>query len=147
MHNRITPNVKQGENEMNKSIVKKIGKWSMAIAASCAAVAWSANAQAVGPGTLCTLTIDATGEVLSIVTNGTVRYDLAVLVPRNLTTTVPVACADLGRIGVAVANQEVSAVDVTLHIKDHNGEEICTRGPFSIDAGGARGFVTSCPPE
>ena len=66
----------------------------------------SAYAQTEGPETVCVLQVRADGDVMAVMVDDTRDIDVAVLVPRDNSTNLPIRCTDLDRIGLAVANQE-----------------------------------------
>jgi hypothetical protein len=59
-----------------------------------------------GPGTICVLQLSATGDVMATVVDDTQDIDIAIVVPRDNVTNLPIRCMDLARLGVAAANQE-----------------------------------------
>jgi hypothetical protein len=103
----------------------------------------SAYAQEEGPGTVCILQLQASGEILATVVDDTQHINLAVLVPRDNVSNVPVRCQDiaLDRLGAAVANQESFDIAVTARVLNNKGELQCTRGPFTLKINGGRGIA------
>jgi hypothetical protein len=85
--------------------------------------------------------IMASGAVLSTFVDHPITPSLAILVPTETTTNVPVSCQDLTSIGLAVANQEASPVSFQLTVFTHQGALLCTRGPFTLPEHGARGVI------
>jgi hypothetical protein len=109
---------------------------------------WSASAyaQTQGPETVCVLQVVATGNVMVVVVDDTRDVDMAVLVPPDNVTNLPIRCVDLDRIGLAVANQESFNVSFSAHVYTNNGELKCSKGPFRIEANGGQGVAFSdCP--
>jgi 6-phosphogluconolactonase len=104
-------------------------------AAAVSGAATSSQAQ------VCVMQIMASGEVLSVFVDHPTHPDIAVLVPPATTTNVPVSCQDLTSIGLAVANQEASPVNVQITVFTHQGTALCTRGPFTLSENGGRGVV------
>ena len=95
----------------------------------------------LSPPQVCVVQIMASGEVLSAFAKNPTHPTLAVLVPTDTATNVPVSCQDLTSIGLAVANQEASPVSVEIGVFTHQGTALCTRGPFTLSEHGARGVV------
>jgi len=83
----------------------------------------------------------ASGAVLSGFVNNPTEPTIAVLVPSETATNVPVSCQDLTNIGLAVANQEPSPVSLQITVFTHQGTALCTRGPFTLPENGGRGVV------
>ena len=102
---------------------------------------WSVTvyAQEEGPGTVCVLQLSATGEVMATVVDDTQDIDIAVIVPGNNVTNLPIRWMDIARLGVAVANQESFKVTLTTTIYTNKGEAKCTKGPFNIPVNGGKG--------
>jgi hypothetical protein len=92
-----------------------------------------------GPGTVCVLQLFATGEVMATVVDDTEDIDVAVVVPRDNVTNLPIRCMDLDRLGVAVANQEPFKVTLNTIIFNNKGEVKCTKGPFNLQVNGGKG--------
>jgi hypothetical protein len=90
---------------------------------------------------VCVVQIMASGAVLSTFVDHPTDPSLAILVPTETTTNVPVSCQDLTSIGLAVANQEASPVNLQITVFTHQGTPLCTRGPFTLSEHGARGVV------
>jgi hypothetical protein len=90
---------------------------------------------------VCVVQIMASGAVLSAFANNPTDPTLAILVPTDRATNVPVSCQDLTNIGLAVANQELSPVSLQVTVFTHQGTSLCTRGPFTLPQNGARGVV------
>jgi len=90
---------------------------------------------------VCVVQIMASGAVLSGFANNPTDPTIAVLVPPETATNVPVSCQDLTSIGLGVANQEPSPVSLQITVFTHQGTALCTRGPFTLPGNGARGVV------
>jgi hypothetical protein len=90
---------------------------------------------------VCVVQIMASGEVLSAFAKNPTDPTVAVLVPTDTATNVPVSCQDLTSIGLGVANQEPSPVSLQITVFTHQGTALCTRGPFTLPGNGARGVV------
>jgi hypothetical protein len=103
----------------------------------------SAYAQEEGPGTVCIVQVQASGEVLTTVVDDTFDIDVAVVVPRDNFTNLPVRCQDIAqeRLGLAAANQEPFEVSLNVRVYTNKGELVCTRGPFALDPNGGRGVA------
>jgi hypothetical protein len=97
------------------------------------------SAQEEGPATVCVLQMAATGDVMAIIVDDSRDIDIAVVVPRDNVTNLPIRCMDLDRLGVAVANQESFQVTVRTNIYTNKGELKCSKGPFNLNANGGRG--------
>ena len=117
----------------------------LGLAALSLSLLWptSVRAQTEGPATVCVLQMAATGDVMAVVVDDTRDIDIAVVVPRDNVTNLPVRCMDLDRLGLAVANQESFEVTLRTHIYTNKGELKCSKGPFNIDANGGRGVSFS----
>jgi hypothetical protein len=76
---------------------------------------------------------------MAIVVDDSRDIDIAVVVPRDNVTNLPIRCMDLDRLGVAVANQESFQVTVRTNIYTNKGELKCSKGPFNLNANGGRG--------
>jgi hypothetical protein len=115
----------------------------MALAAFSLSLLWSTHtyAQTEGAGTVCILQVIATGNVMAVVVDDTRDIDLAVLVPPDNVTNLPIRCVDLDRIGLAVANQEAFQVTFNTHIYTNKGVLKCSKGPFNMEANGGRGVA------
>ena len=102
---------------------------------------WSASvyAQEEGPGTVCVLQVSATGEVMAVVVDDTQDIDIAVTVPRDNVTNLPIRCTDIARLGIAAANQEPFKVKLNTTIYNNQGKVICTKGPFNLPVNGGQG--------
>jgi hypothetical protein len=106
----------------------------------------SAYAQKEGPETVCVLQVRADGDVMAVMVDDTRDIDVAVLVPRDNVTNLPIRCTDLDRIGLAVANQEAVPISFGTSVYTNNGELKCTKGPFHIDVNGGQGVTfKNCP--
>jgi hypothetical protein len=103
----------------------------------------SAYAQEEGPGTVCIVQVQATGEVLTTVVDDTFDIDLAVVVPRDNLTNIPVRCQDIARerLGLGAANQEPFEVSLNVRVYTNKGELVCTRGPYALNPNGGRGVA------
>ena len=101
----------------------------------------SVRAQTEGPGTVCVLQIAATGDVMAVAVDDVDDIDMAVLVPRDNITNLPIRCVDLGRLGIAVANQESFEVQVNTIIYNNKGEVKCGKGSFNLPPNGGRGVT------
>jgi len=103
----------------------------------------SAYAQEEGPRTVCIVQVQATGEVLTTVVDDTLDIDVAVVVPPNNLTNIPVRCQDIEeeRLGLAAANQESFEVTLNVKVYTNKGVPICSRGPFTLDVNGGRGVA------
>jgi hypothetical protein len=99
------------------------------------------DAATSSPPQVCVVQIMASGAVLSAFANHPTDPTLAILVPTDTATNVPVSCQDLTSLGLAVANQEASPVRVQIRVFTHQGTPLCTRGPFTLSEHGARGVV------
>jgi hypothetical protein len=99
----------------------------------------SVRAQTEGPGTVCVLQVAATADVMAVVVDDVDNVDMVVLVPRDNITNLPIRCVDLGRLGLAVANQEPFKVQFNTTIYDNQGNVKCTKGPFNLPANGGQG--------
>ena len=97
---------------------------------------------------VCLVQLAANGQVLGTLVNQPTAFTLALLVPSAQRTTVPVTCQALEDLALAVANQQPGAVDVSVEVFTHQGTSLCTRGPFTLPADGARGVVfgSDCVP-
>lgn len=113
----------------------------VALAACSLSLLWSTHtyAQTEGAGTVCVLQVIATGNVMAVVVDDTQDIGLAVLVPPDNVTNMPIRCVDLGRMGLAVANQEAFQVTFNAHVYTNKGELKCSKGPFNIVPNGGRG--------
>jgi hypothetical protein len=125
--------------QQQKSIMFYCG--AFVLAAFSLNLIWSvgAYAQEEGPATVCILQLHSTGEVMAVVVDDTQDIDIAVVVPGNNLTNVPIRCADLPRLGVAVANQEPFQVTVTTTVYTNKGEPKCKKGSFNLAINGGRG--------
>jgi hypothetical protein len=103
----------------------------------------SAYAQEEGPQTVCIIQVQASGEVLTTVVDDTFDIDLAVVVPPDNRTNIPVRCQDIARerLGLATANQEPDEVVLNVRVFTNKGELLCTRGPFTLNVNGGRGVA------
>jgi hypothetical protein len=119
--------------------------WVLALVAFSLSLAWSmgAYAQEEGPGTVCILQVEATGEIFTTIVDDTLDIDLAVLVPRDNVSNIPVRCQEIAqeRMGAAVANQEPFDISVLVRGFNNQGELQCTRGPYTLAVNGGRGFA------
>ena len=97
---------------------------------------------------VCLVQLAASGQVLGTLVNQPSAFTLALLVPSAPRTTVPVSCQALEALALAVANQHAGAVEVSVEVFTHQGTSLCTRGPFTLPADGARGVVfgSDCVP-
>jgi hypothetical protein len=111
------------------------------LAALSVSLLWSvsAYAQDEGKGTVCVLQVFATGEVMAVIVDDYQDIDIAVAVPKDNVTNLPIRCQDIARLGVAAANQESFKVSLTTIIFDNQGKMICTKGPFSLPQNGGQG--------
>jgi hypothetical protein len=100
-----------------------------------------AAAATASPPRVCVVQIMASGEVMSLFADDPTHPDMAVLVPPENATNVPVSCQDLTRLGLAVANQEAFPVNFEVTVFTHQGIALCARGPFTLSERGARGVV------
>jgi hypothetical protein len=100
-----------------------------------------AAAATASPPQVCVVQIKASGEVVSVFADDPTHPAMAVLVPPENATNVPVSCQDLTRLGLAVANQEPSPVSLQITVFTHQGSLLCTRGPFTLSEHGAKGVV------
>lgn len=96
-----------------------------------------------GPGTLCVLQIAADGTVMGVLADQVENFNIAVLVPADKKMNVPVTCSSLETLGLGVSNQKNSNVNVTVQVLTHDGELICSKGPFQVAVNGGRGFSFS----
>jgi hypothetical protein len=105
--------------------------------------AMSAYAQEEGPRTVCIIQVQASGEVLTTIVDDTFDIDVAVVVPPDNLTNIPVRCQDIEqeRLGLAAANQEPFEVSLNVRVYTNKGVLICTRGPFTLDVNGGRGVA------
>jgi hypothetical protein len=103
----------------------------------------SAYAQEEGPGTVCILQLEGTGDLLATIVDDTQHINLAILVPRDNVSNVPVRCQDIAleRLGAAVANQEAFDISFSARVLNNKGELQCTRGPFTLKTNGGRGIA------
>lgn len=90
---------------------------------------------------VCVVQIMASGGVMSLFADDPTHPNMAVLVPPENATNVPVSCQDLTSLGLAVANQEAFPVSLQITVFTHQGTPLCTRGPFTLSEHGARGVV------
>jgi hypothetical protein len=98
-------------------------------------------AATVSPPRVCVVQIMASGEVVSVFVDHPTHPTIAMLVPPDTATNVPVSCQDLTSLGLTVANQEPSPVSVQMSAFTHQGASLCARGPFILPEHGARGVV------
>ena len=115
----------------------------VALVAFSFSLLWSASvyAQTEGASTVCVLQVKAGGDVMALLVDDTRDVDVAVLVPRDNITNLPIRCVDLDRIGLAVANQEADPVSFSTSVYTNIGELKCTKGPFRIDVNGGQGVT------
>ena len=113
------------------------------LAALSLSILWAgrADAQEEGPETVCVLQLAATGDVTAIIVDDTQDIDIAIAVPRDNITNLPIRCQDIGRLGVAVANQESFRVTLTTTIYTNQGQEKCSKGPFVLPPNGGQGVT------
>jgi hypothetical protein len=105
----------------------------------------SAYAQTEGPETVCVLKVRADGDVMAVMVDDTRDIEVAVLVPANNVTNLPVRCTDLDRIGLAVANQEDIPISFRTWVYTNKGVQKCTKGPFHVEVNGGQGVTfTNC---
>jgi nidogen-like len=90
---------------------------------------------------VCILQLTASGQVLGMLVNQPTNFTLAVLIPSAERTNVPVLCQDLEAMALEVANQDPSAVNVSVEAFTHRGVSLCTRGPFTLSENGASEVV------
>ena len=136
---------------MKKSRGLNCSRWMIVITVLSLSMLWSMSvppvASAAGPGDVCVVGIEAGGDVLAIFTDVPVNFNIAVLVPPDKTTNVPVACDGLGTLGLGVANQANRNVLVSVLVFDHKGVLFCVKDAVKIRENGARGFTfADCPP-
>ena len=120
----------------------KVFYYMVFVLAACSVnLLWPAitSAQEEGPGTVCVLQLRATGEIMAIVVDDSRDIDLAVVVPRDNVTNLPIRCVDLDRLGVSAANQESFQVDFNATIYTNKGVPVCNKGPFNLQPNGGRG--------
>jgi hypothetical protein len=90
---------------------------------------------------VCVVQIRASGAVMNVFGDDPTDLDIAVLVPPENATNVPVSCQALTSLGLAVANQEAFPVNLQITVFTHQGTWLCSRGPFTLSEHGARGVV------
>jgi hypothetical protein len=104
--------------------------------------------QGEGFGTVCVVQILATGNVLFTLVDDKQGLDIAVLVPRDNVSNVPVTCGGVAKLGLAVTNQEPFAISFRVNVYGGKGHLLCPRGPFALQVNGGRGVtLESCPAE
>jgi hypothetical protein len=99
-----------------------------------------------GSGTICVLQVAADGDVLSVLVDQTQNFNVAVLVPSGKKVNVPITCESLATLGLGVSNQKNNNVNFAAQVLTHDGEVICTKGPYQLNVNGGRGVIFSdCP--
>ena len=102
-------------------------------------------ARAQEAGNICVLQIVAEGEVLSIVADAPDNFNVAVLVPPDKSTNIPVTCDLLNTLSLAVSNQKNNNINVAVQAFTNDGVLICAKGPFLLPVNGGRGITfTDC---
>jgi hypothetical protein len=98
-----------------------------------------------GAGALCVVQITADGQVLGILVDQPTNFNIALLVPEtpDKKVNVPVTCASLETIGLAVTNQKTTNINVSVQVFTNRGELICAKGPFLVEVNGGRGVTFS----
>jgi hypothetical protein len=104
-------------------------------------VAAASDAATASPPRVCVVQIMAGGEVVSVFADHPTDPGMAILVPPETATNVPVSCQTLTSLGLAVANQEAAPVSLQITVFTHQGTPLCSRGPFTLSEQGARGIV------
>jgi hypothetical protein len=128
-------------------VVMTLGAWPCWAWGAAGAALGATDAGAVSDALIpiqprvCVVQTMASGAVVSVFVDHPTLPTVAVLVPPDTATNVPVSCQDLTSLGLAVANQESSPVSVQITVFTHQGTSLCTRGPFPLSEHGARGVV------
>ena len=103
----------------------------LAVTALILSILWSISAYpvaaGVGPGTVCVVRVEATGEMLTVFVNDRRFFDIAVAVDRDNVSNMPIRCEDLTNLALAVANQEPFNIRFSIGVFTNKGEPLCTR--------------------
>ena len=96
---------------------------------------------AQAPGAVCVLRLVAEGEVLGVLADAPQNVNTAVLIPTDKDVNVPVLCDQLSTVALAVTNQNDTNVNFAVQILTHEGNPICTKGPFLLPVNGGTGVT------
>ena len=96
---------------------------------------------AQAPGGVCVLRLVAEGEVLGVLVDVPQNSNIAVLIPTDKDVNVPVLCEQLSTVGLAVTNQKNTNVNFAVQVLTHEGNPICTKGPFRLPVNGGTGVT------
>jgi hypothetical protein len=93
------------------------------------------------PGGVCVLRLVAEGEVIGVLVDVPQNSNIAVLLPKDKDVNVPVPCDQLSTMGLAVSNQKDTNVNFAVQVFTHQGDPICTKGPFLLQVNGGQGVT------
>jgi hypothetical protein len=93
------------------------------------------------PGAVCVLRLIAEGEVLGVLVDAPQSFNVAVLIPSEKNVNVPVLCDQLSTMGLAVTNQKSTNVNFAVQVLTHQGNPICTKGPYLLPVNGGTGVT------
>jgi hypothetical protein len=129
---------------MNRKWIHRIAAVSLTMLCSMGTFSVS-SAQA--PDAVCVLRLVAEGEVLGVLVDVPQNFNIAVALPSDKDVNVPVPCDQLNTLGLAVTNQKNTNVNFAVQVFTHQGNPICTKGPFLLPVNGGTGVTfTDCQP-
>jgi hypothetical protein len=96
---------------------------------------------AADAGAICVLKIAADANIVGILANKPKAFDMTVLVPKDSDVNVPILCATLKTLSLAVTNQGTTDISFSSQVFTNQGVPICGKGPYKVPVNGSRGLM------